>query len=181
MHLFYLAAAALAAPALGEPIPKVRTSGTKPWIVDYDISEICFPGQLENCLGSMAYCASKGWEANAEPAPYRSPGECLAARTTTDGSPNAAPGGKIPFLEPTGIDCFHAVNAETCKGSAAFCAVSKDEAACLAARSPPPDNLEFREPGQCRLLTEKCLGTKKWCALGSAAEQKKCEQRREAN
>ncbi|TQV89926.1 hypothetical protein IF1G_11413 [Cordyceps javanica] len=183
MKLFYFAAAIMAAPALGDPIPQLTRAQSstvkpviKPYIPDYDISDVCFPGEREGCMGSRMYCIRSGWKSEGEPKKYSSPAECHSERVTKEGTPNAPPGGKIPFLEASGIDCGHIGNPEFCTGSASFCAASTDEAACLAARTSPPGNLTFHVPAGCKLMTEECIGTKKWCRMDPKPEE--CEQRR---
>ncbi|KAK2590213.1 hypothetical protein QQS21_012107 [Conoideocrella luteorostrata] len=154
------------ASAFAESIAKPQAPAANlPYIPDYNVSDACIPGQREQCQGTFTYCIKKGWVAKGEPKQYVNEEECLKARFTGD-SPNPSQGGKIPFLEGRNIDCgYYPALTEQCKGTALFCQAAKEgEKACLDARSPPPSGLPFRFPASCRMMTELCIGTVKWCS-----------------
>ncbi|XWX00426.1 hypothetical protein V2A60_008446 [Cordyceps javanica] len=90
----------MAAPALGDPIPQSSTVKPviKPYIPDYDISDVCFPGEREGCMGSRMYCIRSGWKSEGEPKKYSSPAECHSERVTKEASCFMS---KNPITSPT--------------------------------------------------------------------------------
>lgn len=123
---------------------------------------------------------------------YQSTEACFADRKpsrpdSTSDSPtptNSVITSKLPFIEGTGGDCFHAQYAENCTGTESYCGdielrAGTDDSSpemCLASRDPKPSNLPWKEPPAqpCQRANDDCMGTSKWCRYQQARPSSEC-------